>query len=86
MGDNTTAPAWGYAVRGWSGQSRAGPRRARSRLLSRPWSAIKRSDRLREHTGVPGWPTTTVSRVYSRSVTSAGDAASRYAPNEYPPH
>jgi hypothetical protein len=43
-----------------------------------PRSAIRRLGRLR------GWPTATVSRVVSRRVTSAGDAASRYAPHRAP--
>ena len=47
-------------------------------------SAIKRSGRLRGRPGLPGRPTAIVSSVCSRRVTSAGDAASRYAPNGVP--
>ena len=46
-------------------------------IASYPRSAIKRLGRLRGRPGLPGRPTATVSSVCSRSVTSAGDAASR---------
>jgi len=49
-----------------------------------PVAAIRRAGRLRGRPGVPGRPTATVSSVLSRRVPSAGEAASRDAPNGGP--
>jgi hypothetical protein len=52
-------------------------KRARRGWLSSPRSAINRSGRLRGRPGLLGRPTATALSVRSRSVTAAGDAASR---------
>jgi hypothetical protein len=59
-------------------------RRTRRGWLSSPRAARKRSGRLQGRPGFPGRPTAPMSRVCSRRVPSAGDAASRYAPNGIP--
>ena len=46
--------------------------------------AIRRSGRLRGRPALPVRPTATVSSVFSSSVTSAGQAESRYAPSGVP--